>query len=66
MENNKKTPETLKRRSFGGKIDNFKDKQERAFEQKHLNAYLKGRSTFNYGKGLNGLPITHKVKEIWS
>jgi len=57
-------------RSFGGKIDNFTDKQERAFEKAHLKAYLKGHKVFFYG--FIDHPVTgqriraqHNVKEIW-
>ena len=57
------------RRSFGGKLENFKDKAEKRFEQAHLKAYLKGRKTFNHGFGgswPNLFPLNHNVKEIWS
>lgn len=35
-------------RSFGGKINGFKDKEERRFENKHLKAYKKGYSTIEF------------------
>lgn len=47
---------------FGGKIANFKDEAERAFEQKHLRAFLKGWQRFIHGKNLEGKPIWHNVK----
>lgn len=58
-------PEKLER-SFGGKTENFKSKEEQRFEQKHLKAYLRGDKTFKYGFDKNGDPIFYKVKEIWS
>lgn len=57
------------RRSFGGKINNFKDKAERAFEDKHLKAYLKGHEKFTFGfktVGNKREAIWFDVKEIWS
>lgn len=43
-------PETEEQpRSFKGKTSDFKDKQERSFEQKRLKAYLKGYDNFQYG-----------------
>lgn len=48
-----------KRRCFGGKLKDFKDKQERAVEKVHLAAYLKGQIWFYY-KGK-----TYKVKQEW-
>lgn len=54
-----------KKRSFGGKIDNFIDRNERAFEQKHLKTYLKGHKRFQIGKYPNGEPMYSEVKEIW-
>ena len=64
-----KTKET-KTRSFGGKIDNFTDKQERAFEKAHLKAYLKGAKTFKFGyiehPTLGRIPNIVNVKEIWT
>ncbi len=53
-------------RSFGGKTENFTDKRERAFEQKHLKAYLKGWERFRYGFDINGSPKWHTVKEVWA
>lgn len=44
-----------KRRSFGGKTNNFKDKAEKNFEKAHLNAYLKGKEYFKYGFITNAL-----------
>lgn len=37
---------TEKTRTFGGKINNFTDKNEQAFEKAHLKAYLKGHKMF--------------------
>ena len=54
------------RRHFGGKLSGFADKQERAFEQKHLKAYLKGAESFPFGKDKDGNVVYHKVKEVWS
>lgn len=46
-------------RQFLGKTENFKDKQEKTFNQRMLNAYLKGCVYFHYGyehmKSLNGI-----------
>ena len=38
-----------KKRVFLGKISGFADKQERAFEQAHLKAYLAGHRLFQFG-----------------
>jgi hypothetical protein len=40
--------QSIKRR-FLGKVDGFKDAGERAFEQKHLKAYLRGDQFYWYG-----------------
>lgn len=56
-----------KTRHFGGKIKDFVDKQERAFEKKHLRAYLRGDKLFQYGyrEGrLVGEPAIFVVKEV--
>lgn len=53
------------RRAFGGKLNDFKDKYEKLFEQKHLKAYLRGWKQFSYGKDKHGYSIYHKVKELW-
>lgn len=37
------------KRAFGGKTENFKDKEERNREKKHLKAYLKGQRYFFHG-----------------
>lgn len=56
-----------KRRSFGGKIDNFESKVERAFEKKHLKAYLKGYETFTFGRNaVTREPNSFVVQEIWT
>lgn len=59
-----------KTRTFGGKINNFTDKNEQAFEKAHLKAYLKGHKMFFYG--FFDHPVTgqriraqHAVKEVW-
>lgn len=55
-----------KTRSFGGKITDFADKKERAFETKHLRAYLKGKKQFQHGKDPDTKePIMFDVKEVW-
>lgn len=58
-------PEKLER-SFGGKTEGFKNKEEQRFEQKHLKAYLRGDKIFKHGYLPNGDPAFHTVKEIWS
>lgn len=60
MSNNKK------KRSFGGKISDFDNKQERRFEGKHLEAYLRGDQIFQYGFNHSGEPVKHFVREIWT
>lgn len=57
-------------RTFGGKIDGFTDKQERAFEKAHLRAYLRGDKMFYFG--FIDHPVTgqrvhmrYEVKEVW-
>lgn len=37
------------RRSFGGKLDGFTDKTDRAFNQRMLRAYLKEQERFRFG-----------------
>lgn len=55
------------RRSFGGKTENFKDKAERAFEQKHLKAYIGGHKRFRHGYDPKSRePNWYMVKENWS
>jgi len=65
-----KTKEENKIRQFGGKINGFADKHERAFENAHLKAYLKGHKVFNFG--FTDHPVTGQriqaqfvVKDIW-
>jgi len=60
----KKEPE--KKKSFGGKLVDFKDAEERAFEQKHFKAYLRGDTKFAHGRDDSGRPIYHPVKIIWN
>ena len=60
-----------KTRHFGGKIGNFADKFERAFETKHLKAYLRGAKRFiagHYTNGITGQRETYwaTVKEVWA
>lgn len=66
-----------KRRSFGGKTDNFESKEEKAFEKAHLKAYLSGKVNFDYGYETITTTVlgvvrthrqrkTHQVKAIWS
>ena len=67
----KNIEEKKTKRSFGGKIDNFSDKQERAFEKAHLKAYLGGGKKFRHGFLTNmetgaREPAWFDVKEIWS
>lgn len=56
-------------RRFLGKTEGFKDKAEERFEQKHLEAYLKGRPSFYHGFSANknsigrGTPLLHHVKQ---
>ena len=38
-------------RKFLGKTSNFRNKQERAYNQAALQAYLKGKRLFQYGYG---------------
>lgn len=66
------------KRSFGGKTTGFIDKlndqgdiiqtwkEERNIEQKHLRAYLKGRTKFRIGFNSKGESVYVNVKEIWS
>jgi len=57
--------EQKKTRHFGGKTENFENKQEQRKEQKHLQAYKKGNDRFAFGKDLKGQPIYFPVIEIW-
>lgn len=36
-------------RKFLGKLTGFVDKEEQRFEQKHLDAYIKGQEEFQWG-----------------
>lgn len=49
-------------RRFLGKIDGFIDRQEKAFEQKHLKAYLKGQTKFIIGYR-QGMAVYSDVKQ---
>lgn len=62
-------------RSFGGILKDFKDAEEKAFQQKHLNAYLHGWEYFRHGYTDYKDPLTEmtyripawfKTNEIWS
>lgn len=39
-------------KNFGGKTSDFKDNQERHFNQRMLKAYLSGKTKFQFGKSL--------------
>jgi len=52
-----------KTRVFKGKLIDFKDKEERNFEKKHLKAYLRGDEFFEYGLDERGKPIIRKVQQ---
>lgn len=63
-----KNKKALVSRRFLGKIDNFVDKQEKAYEKKHLKAYLKGDKKFLVGHKPNAItgiiePEYHDVKQ---
>lgn len=55
---------------FGGQIGNFRKDfdpptdDKRAFEKKHLKAYLKGHTLFFHGKTVEGKPKAHLVIRI--
>jgi len=66
-----KIEEKKTKRSFGGKINKFSDKQERAFEKAHLKAYMNGDKKFRHGFYTDittgtRQPAWFDVKEIWS
>lgn len=48
-------------RHFLGKTEGFANKYEQRKEQKHLKAYLRGDSTYTFGKDSNGYPEVHPV-----
>lgn len=51
-------------RKFLGKTENFESKEEKRFNQRMLNAYLKGHKFFNYGFkkiGAKLMPVEHLV-----
>jgi len=56
--------ENSKIRTFGGKTEGFTDKEERAQEQKHYKAFLRGETRYSHGLS-HGNPIWHDVKVIW-
>jgi len=49
------------KRQFLGKTSDFKNKEERMFNQRMLKAYLQGKSDFIYGIDHNGLPKSFEV-----
>ena len=53
------------KRKFYGKLDNFTSKEEKNQEKNHLNAYLQGRSFYQYGfttlEGGMRIPAYHPV-----
>lgn len=62
-------------RSFGGILNEFKDAEEKAFQQKHLRAYLNGWEYFRHGytdyvdpitQATYRIPAWFKTDEIWS
>lgn len=61
----KTVPTKEKKRSFGGKILNFKNKEEEKREKKHLAAYLNGDFRYQDGLTIKGDPNWIRVKEIW-
>lgn len=63
------------KRSFDGPITEFTDKEERAFQKKHLNAYLRGWEFFRHGysdyedpatKLKYRVPAWFMTKQVWS
>ncbi len=57
---------TTHKRSFGGKLTGFANKDEARFEKAHLKAYLKGSTRFSMGyKDEEGNLLYWPVKEIW-
>ena len=55
------------KRSFGGKLSGFVDRQEEAIEKKHLASYLKGQMYFKHGiDEKSKKPKWFTVNEIWS
>lgn len=49
-------------REFKGKLSGFRSNEERNFEKKHLKAYLKGETLFQFGRDHLGKPMYFKVK----
>ncbi len=47
-----------------GKKGDFNNEIERAREQRHLKAYLKGHERFVFGKDIEGKPKYYPVKRI--
>jgi hypothetical protein len=61
------------KRSFGGKVNDFKSNAEHNHEKKHLKAYLKGKKMFVNGFKTIGteernmrIPAWFEVKETWN
>lgn len=62
----KREKRVKRKRRFLGKIDNFIDKQEQAFEKKHLKAYIRGDKQFVIGykgEGNFRTPVYSLVKQ---
>lgn len=53
------------RRTFAGKLNNFKDKAEARFQKRALKAYLKGQPYFRMGFNKKGNPQYHITPEQW-
>ena len=51
-------------RKFYGKLDGFTSKEEQRREQKHLRAYLKGRTSYIYGYREMTHPVTGTVGRV--
>ncbi len=49
------------KRKFTGKLDKFESKEERNLEKKRLRCYLRGETSFFYGKDEYGTPIQRLV-----
>ncbi len=48
-------------RKFLGKTSDFKDRDEKVFNQRMLKAYLNGRKTFHFGFDTEGFPKSYDV-----
>ena len=54
----------IPRRQFLGKLDNFKDKNERVFNQRALQKYLQGNDHFYFGYDAAGNPMRHEIANV--